>query len=267
MARSPAVAGKFYPDDPQALLKEVQRHLDQEIPKVSAKGVIAPHAGFMYSGDVAGKVYSRIEIPDTVILLGPNHTGMGERIAIFSHGSWIMPFGDLEIDANLAKAILKNLPIARENEDAHRLEHSLETQLPFLQYFRKLFKFVPICVMRLSFDECQMLAKAIVRAVRSYDRPVLIVASSDMTHYESHACASEKDHRAIDQILKMDPEGLFRTVEKEGITMCGVNPATVMLTACKELGATQAELVRYMTSGEVSGDMDRVVGYAGVVVR
>ena len=267
MARPPAVAGRFYPDDPQALLEEVQRHLEQETPKVSAKGVIVPHAGFMYSGDVAGTVYSRIEIPDTVILLGPNHTGMGERIAIFSHGSWIMPFGDLEIDANLAKDILENLPIARESEEAHRLEHSLETQLPFLQYFRKQFKLVPICLMRLSFDECRMLARAIVQAVRSSDRPVLIVASSDMTHYESHARASEKDHKAIDQILKMDPEGLFRTVEQEGITMCGVNPATVMLAACKELGATQAELVRYMTSGEVSGDMDQVVGYAGVVVR
>jgi AmmeMemoRadiSam system protein B len=267
MARLPAVAGRFYPDDPVALLEEVQRHLEPGVPRVSAQGVIAPHAGIMYSGDVAGTVYSRIEIPETVILIGPNHTGMGERIAIFSHGSWIMPFGDLEIDAGLAKDILKDLPIACENEEAHRLEHSLETQLPFLQYFCKQFKLVPICLMRLSFDECQMLAKAIVRAIRSCDRPVLIVASSDMTHYESHTHASEKDHRAIDQILKMDPEGLFRTVEKEGITMCGVNPATVMLTACKELGATQAELVRYMTSGEVSGDMDQVVGYAGVIVR
>jgi len=267
MARPPAVAGRFYPDDPVALFEEVQCHLEQEIPKVSAKGVIAPHAGFKYSGDVAGTVYSRVEIPDTVILLGPNHTGMGERIAISSHGSWSMPFGDLEIDANLAKSILENLSIARESEDAHRLEHSLETQLPFLQYFRKQFKFVPICLMRLSFEECQMLARAIVQAVQLCERNVLIVASSDMTHYESHTHASEKDHLAIDQILKMDPEGLFRTVEKEGITMCGVNPATVMLAACKGLGATQAELVRYMTSGEVSGDMDQVVGYAGVIVR
>ena len=267
MTRPPAVAGRFYPDDPVALLEEVQRHLESGAPKVSAQGVIAPHAGIMYSGDVAGSVYSRIEIPETVILIGPNHTGMGERIAVYSRGSWTMPFGDLEIDASLAKDILKNLPIARDSEDAHRLEHSLETQLPFLQYFRKQFKLVPICLMRLSFDECQMLAEAIVRAVQCYDRPVLIVASSDMTHYESHTHASEKDHRVIDQILKMDPEGLFRTVEKEGITMCGVNPATVMLTACKELGATQAELVRYMTSGEVSGDMDQVVGYAGMIVR
>ena len=267
MARPPAVAGRFYPADPQALLEEVQRHLENGAPKVNARGVIAPHAGFMYSGDVAGSVYSRIEIPDTVILLGPNHTGMGERMAISSNGSWAMPFGDLEIDSNLAKSILENLPIACENEDAHRLEHSLETQLPFLQYFRKQFKMVPICLMRLDFEECEMLAKAIVKAVRSCERSVLIVASSDMTHYESHASASEKDHSAIDQILKMDPEGLFRTVEQGAITMCGVNPATVMLAACKELGATQAELARYMTSGEINGDMDQVVGYAGVIVR
>ena len=266
MARTPAVAGRFYSNDPNELLEEVQRHLENDAPKIRAKGVMAPHAGFMYSGDVAGSVYSRIEIPETVILIGPNHTGMGERIAVFSRGSWIMPFGDLEIDANLAKAILKNMPVAHESEDAHRFEHSLETQLPFLQYFRKQFRLVPICLMRLSWEECRMLAKALVNAIQAYERPVLIVASSDMTHYESHAEASEKDHRAIDQILKMDAEGLFRTVEKEGITMCGVNPAAVMLEACKELGATRARLTRYMTSGEVSGDMDQVVGYAGVIV-
>ena len=267
MARPPAVAGRFYPADPQALLEEVQGHLDHKTPKVCAKGVIVPHAGFMYSGGVAGTVYSRIEIPDTVILIGPNHTGMGERIAVSTSGSWIMPFGDLEIDSNLSKSILENLPIAHESEDAHRLEHSLETQLPFLQCLRKQFKIVPICLMRLDFDECRMLANAIVRAVKSCERNVLVVASSDMTHYESHASASEKDHRAIEQILKMDPEGLFRTVEEEGITMCGVNPATVMLIVCKQLGATQAELTRYMTSGEVSGNRDQGVGYAGMVVR
>lgn len=266
-ARPPAVAGRFYPDDPQALRIEVQRHLKRDVPKVSVKGVMAPHAGFMYSGDVAGSVYSRIEIPDTVILIGPNHTGMGERISIMACGTWNMPLGDLEIDEPLARSILEILPLARESEDAHRLEHSLETQLPFLQVFRKEFKFVPICLKRLSLDECRMLAKALVQAIKAHHRPVLIVASSDMSHFETHIRASEKDRKAIDQIIKMNPEGLYRTVEKEGITMCGVNSATVMLTACKELGATQAELAHYMTSGEISGDMDQVVGYAGVIVR
>ncbi len=267
MARQPAVAGTFYPDDPQELREEVRRHLPPDAGKVQARGVIAPHAGFKYSGDVAGSVYSRIEIPDTVILIGPNHTGMGERISLMAHGTWSMPLGDLEIDTPLAEAILKYLPMARDNEAAHRKEHSLETQLPFLQYFRREFTFVPMCLMRLDWDECRMLGEALVRAIRDVDRPVLMVASSDMTHYETHASASEKDHKAIDRILEMDPAGLFQTVEREGITMCGANPATAMLTACRELGATRAELTKYMTSGEVSGDMGHVVGYAGVIVQ
>lgn len=266
-ARPPAVAGRFYPNDPQALRDEVQSHLEQGAPKLNVKGVMAPHAGFIFSGDVAGSVYSRIEIPDTVILLGPNHTGLGERISIMARGTWTMPLGDLKIDEPLAQAILQHLPLVRESDDAHRLEHSLETQLPFLQYFRKEFKIVPICLMRLSLDECRLLANTLVQAIEALGRPVLIVASSDMSHFETHAKASEKDHKAIDQILEMNPEGLYQTVEKEGITMCGVNSATVMLTACKELGASQAELVKYMTSGEISGDMDQVVGYAGVIVR
>jgi len=267
MSRQPAVAGRFYPADPEALLAEVRRHLEPDAGKEPAMGVMAPHAGFMYSGDVAGSVYSRIEIPETVVVIGPNHTGQGHRIALMAEGVWSMPFGDLEIDTPLARSILKHFRKAQESAEAHHWEHSLETQLPFLQYFRKEFKLVPICLMPLSWEECGMLARALVQAIRSCGRKVLIVASSDMTHYESHASASQKDRHAIDRILAMDPEGLHRTVEREGITMCGVHPATVMLEACREMGATQAELAKYMTSGEISGDMDQVVGYAGVLVR
>ena len=267
MVRQPAVAGKFYPGEPKALVNEVRRHLERDAAKVRASGVMTPHAGFMYSGDVAGSVYSRIEIPETVILLGPNHTGKGERVSLMAQGEWSMPQGNLEIDALMAQAILKNFPLARESAEAHRQEHSLETQLPFLQFFRQDFKLVPICLMRLSWEECDELAQALVQAIRSCGRQVLIVASSDMTHYESHASASEKDRHAIDRILQLDAQGLYQTVEKEGITMCGVHPASVMLTACCLMGATQAELAKYMTSGEVSGDMDQVVGYAGVIVR
>ncbi len=192
---------------------------------------------------------------------------MGERISLMARGTWDMPFGEVEIETRLARALMKHLPLIRESEDAHRYEHCLETQLPFLQYFRQDFKIVPVCLMRLGLKECEELGHGVVLALREYGRPVLIVASSDMTHYESHASASRKDKKAIDQILRMDPAGLFQTVEKESITMCGVNPATVMLSACKEMGAAEAKLVRYMTSGEVSGDMDQVVGYAGVIVR
>lgn len=267
MSRSPAVAGRFYPGDSEALQNEVRSHLEMEAAKIPVAGVIAPHAGFMYSGDVAGAVYSRIEIPETVILIGPNHTGRGERIALMTEGTWSMPFGDLDIDADLAHSILEHCPQARDSADAHHWEHSLETQLPFLQYFRKEFQFVPICLKPLSWSECRSLAHALVVAIRDSGRKTLIVASSDMTHYESHASASRKDRHVIDRILDMDPEGLYRTVEHEGITMCGVHPATVMLSACREMGAATAELARYMTSGEVSGDMDQVVGYAGILVR
>lgn len=266
MIRKPAVAGRFYPDDPEALLKNVRSHLEQHDQKVSALGVVAPHAGFMYSGDVAGSVYSRIEIPDRIILLGPNHTGQGQRISVMAEGKWSMPFGDIGIDAELAGEILKQLPAARPDELAHQREHSLETQLPFLQYYRKDFRIVPICLMRLNWDQCRELGSALAKAIQAVQGPVLLVASSDMTHYESHDDASRQDGKAIDRILDLDPQGLFDTVHTNQISMCGVNPATAMLVCSRELGATRAELSRYMTSGEVSGDMNHVVGYAGVIV-
>ena len=254
MTRKPAVAGRFYPNDPKALLEDVRGHLEEHENKVSALGVVAPHAGFMYSGDVAGSVYSRIEIPERVILLGPNHTGQGQRISVMTEGRWSMPFGDLDIDTELAGKILKHLPEARPDELAHQHEHSLETQLPFLQYFRKEFRIVPVCLMRLSWDQCRDLGRALAKAIQSVQGPVLLVASSDMTHYESHDDASRKDGKAIDRILDLDPQGLFDTVRDHQISMCGVNPATAMLVCSKELGATRAKLSRYMTSGEVSGD-------------
>lgn len=267
MKREPAVAGRFYPRDPLALRDAVKSHIDATAEKHSAIGVVAPHAGFKYSGDVAGSVYSRLEIPETVLLLGPNHTGMGERISLMAKGTWSMPFGDLEIDSGLAQALLAESPHIFDSAPAHLSEHSIETQLPFLQYFREDFKFVPICLQRLSLEECRSLSEAISRAAEKTGRDILIVASSDMTHYETHASAEAKDRKAIERILKLDPEGLRATVEANAISMCGVNPVTVMLMAAKDMGATQAELANYMTSGETTGDFDSVVGYAGMLVR
>ncbi|MCF8719590.1 AmmeMemoRadiSam system protein B [Nitrospina gracilis] len=266
MLRQPAVSGRFYPDQPQALIEEIKSHLSGKRKPVRALGAVAPHAGFMYSGDVAGSVYERIDIPDRILIIGPNHTGRGRPVAILSEGTWTMPMGDVEIDTELAAAIKKYLPGVEEDDAAHRDEHSLETQLPFLQYFKKPFKFVPLCLMRLSLADCIKVGHALARAIEEGGEPVLVVASSDMTHYETHESASRKDRRAIDQILKLDAEGLHTTVHDQHITMCGVNPVTVMLTAVRDLGAKQAVLSRYMTSGEVSGDMDHVVGYAGVIV-
>ncbi|MGP0565357.1 MULTISPECIES: AmmeMemoRadiSam system protein B [unclassified Nitrospina] len=266
MLRQPAVSGRFYPDQPQALIEEVKSHLSGDRNAVRALGVVAPHAGFMYSGDVAGSVYERIEIPERILLIGPNHTGRGRPVAIQSQGAWVMPMGDVQIDTELAAAIRKHLPGVEEDEAAHENEHSLETQLPFLQYLKKTFKFVPLCLKRLSLNDCVKVGHALAGAIEEMNEPVLVVASSDMTHYETHESALEKDRRAIDRILKLDAAGLHTTVHDERITMCGVNPATVMLTTVRDLGAKQAVLSRYMTSGEVSGDMESVVGYAGVIV-
>ncbi|KMP10588.1 hypothetical protein UZ36_07180 [Candidatus Nitromaritima sp. SCGC AAA799-C22] len=267
MSRLPAVAGRFYSGDSKSLAGEVHSHLEDHAEKTQVIGVVSPHAGFMYSGDVAGAVYSRIKVPETVILLGPNHTGHGERVSVMTEGTWEMPQGNLKIDGELAGAICRASSIAKPDEQAHRHEHSLETQLPFLQYFREKFKIAPICLKQLGFEECEEVSRAIVKAVEQSGRTILIVASSDMTHYESHESASKKDQGAIDHMLKLDARGLYNTVRDNNITMCGVYPATVMLMCAGNMGAKEAQLVKYMTSGEVSGDMDHVVGYAGVIVK
>ena len=178
-----------------------------------------------------------------------------------------MPMGDIRIDQELANSICEETVIAKQNFSAHQFEHSLETQLPFLQYFKDKFKIVPICIKRLKLASCISLSEGIVRTLKSYDKPVLLVASSDMTHYESHDKATIKDRKAIACIENRDPHGLFETVQSEKITMCGVNPVTVMLLCSEKLGAKEAELVKYMTSGEVSGDMEKVVGYASMIIK
>ena len=265
--RQPAVAGRFYPAQREALVRDVESHMERNAKKIPALGIVVPHAGFMYSGDVAGAVYSRIEIPATVILIGPNHTGRGEAVAVMTEGVWSMPMGDIAIDRELANAICEETVMAKQDSSAHRFEHSLETQLPFLQYFKKEFQIVPICLMRLKVSTCKVLSEGIVRAVNRLGRPVLLVASSDMTHYESHDAAWTKDRKAIAFMQHRDPVGLWETVRSEKITMCGVNPVTVMLLCSESLGATEAELVKYMTSGEVRGDMEKVVGYAGLIIK
>ncbi len=184
-----------------------------------------------------------------------------------TEGTWSMPMGDIPIDRELAEAICEETVMAKQDSSAHQFEHSLETQLPFLQYFKKGFQIVPICLMRMKISSCKELSEGIVRAVTRLDKPVLLVASSDMTHYESHDRAGIKDRMAITCIQKRDPLGLFETVQSEKITMCGVNPVTVMLYCSESLGAKEAELVKYMTSGEVSGDMEKVVGYAGLIIK
>ena len=266
MLRSPAVAGQFYPANPTILEKKVSSYT-KEVKRENALGVISPHAGYIYSGKVAGGVYSRINIPKDVIIIGPNHTGLGEPEAVMCSGTWQMPNGNIEINSDLAGAIVANSKYLKDDHLAHLNEHSLEVQIPFLQRFRKDIRIVPIAMMSMDYAICQDIGHALARAVKSFKEPVLIVASSDMTHYESDKSAREKDKKAIDRVLALDPEGLLKTVRENRITMCGVIPATIMLIACKELGAKKAELVDYATSGETSGDYEQVVGYAGMIVK
>lgn len=266
MVRQPAVAGQFYTDDPRRLRAELAGLIPAGVPKRRVTGVVAPHAGYVYSGSVAGTVYSAIEIPRTVVILGPNHHGFGEAAAIYPEGDWLTPLGAVPVDARLSALIGAHAPLIAADQSAHRFEHSLEVQVPFLQYLRCGVRIVPICLGFGDIERCRQLGEGLARAVRAFGEDVLIVASSDMTHYESAEEARIKDEAAIARVLDLDPEGLVRICREKGITMCGVIPSTVMLVAAKELGATKAELLRYNTSGDVTGDNRQVVAYAAMAV-
>jgi len=268
MNRQAAVAGYFYKGSYSALMDQVERFLVPRAKKIKALGIVSPHAGLVYSGSVAGAVYSSIELPGTFILIGPNHTGLGEPVSLMAKGEWETPLGTVRIDEELAAAILSRSRLVREDTLAHLKEHSLEVQLPFIQYLKKEFTIVPIQMMDTRLETCLALGNAVAEAVREQAKKtgVLIVASSDMSHYISAEAAKKKDHKAIQRILDLDAQGLYYTVRDEDITMCGYGPAVAMLTACKALGAKKAELIKYTNSGEVSGDYDQVVGYAGIVV-
>ncbi len=266
MRRKAAVAGQFYHETPAKLSHQVEQYVTDTLPREHAIGILSPHAGLIYSGAVAGDVYSRVAMPDTFILIGPNHTGLGANMALMSEGEWEIPTGLFSVDEALAKRILSHVSLVSDDTQAHMFEHSLEVQLPFIAHFSKKSRIVPLTIMSASLEECRILGEGIAKAVRTAGYPVLIVASSDMSHYVSDATARKKDKMALDRVLAIDPEGLFETVKREHISMCGYLPAASMLYAAKALGAREAKLVRYATSGEVSGDYDYVVGYAGVIV-
>jgi len=266
--RRPAVAGRFYYEDPRRLRMQVEEYTGAGGERLSCMGIVAPHAGFMYSGGVAGAVYSSVTIPRTVLLLGPNHTGLGAAGAVYATGSWSTPLGDIPVETDLADRLLEGSSLLSADRNAHLYEHSLEVQLPFIQCLREDARIVPLTLMGFGLDECREIGRAVAEAVTGYGREdVLIVASSDMSHYLPHDLAKERDRLAIDRILALDPEGLFTAVRQHGISMCGSIPVTIMLFAAILMGAGSAELVRYATSGDVSGDYEHVVGYAGMVVR
>jgi MEMO1 family protein len=265
--RHPAVAGRFYPEDRDRLRRDLQSFLRaQEAPR-PALACMVPHAGYIYSGSVAGAVFADLEIPPRCLLLCPNHTGRGRPLAIMSHGAWQTPLGSIPIDAPLAETLKQQCSLLSEDSEAHRGEHAIEVVLPFLQQSRPQFSFVPIALGTGHFTALEELGETVAAVLGMQRQPVLIIASSDMNHYENDQVTRVKDTKAIERILALDPRGLYDVVIKEDISMCGFGPAVAMLTAAKRLGATSAELIKYATSGDVFGEREMVVGYAGVVVR
>ena len=283
--RTPAVAGRFYPGRAEELLREIREYTSTgktpvEAGRIAAIGCVAPHAGYIYSGGVAGAVYSRLEIPECCVILCPNHTGKGRPLSIMANTTWQTPLGEVAADAEMGARLLRRFPALEENSAAHRAEHAIEVQIPFLQARQPELNIVPIAVGTSDFDVLRGLGEALGDVIadrqeenqeedQEEDRQekVLIIASSDMNHYESDAITRIKDHKAIERVLAMDARGLWEVVMNEDITMCGFGPTIVMLTAAKLLGATSATLVKYATSGDVSGDYESVVGYAGIIVE
>jgi len=267
MIRNPAVAGQFYPAPASELKAMIAGMVKEEAVKEEAIGLVLPHAGYIFSGPVAGAVISRIKFKDTFIIMGPNHTGAGKPLSIMTEGSWQTPLGEVEIDSELGKKILDTSKHLEEDDRAHIYEHSIEVQLPFLQYFKPDFKLVPMVFGHPGGAIYKEVGREIAMAVKELGKDVVIVASSDMSHYEPQELAQKKDTQAIGAMLKLDEDELLKRVAEFNITMCGYAPAVSLIVAAKELGATKAELVKYQTSGDVTGDYSAVVGYAGIIIK
>jgi AmmeMemoRadiSam system protein B len=267
MLRLPAVSGRFYPSSPEELTALVQQYSQPE-PKISSanvKACLVPHAGYVYSGHVAGAVFARIKLPKKILVLGVRHHPRGERAAINSTGAWRTPLGDVPIDTPLAAQLCAACPLLREDDVAHATEHSLEVQLPFLQVLAPQFTFVPVALGTIRFEEWIEIGNAIGKVLAASPHDVLLVTTSDLNHYEDDATTRVKDAKAIDRLLQMDACGLYGTCRDAQISMCGLGPAVAMLTALHTIGSQDVELVRYATSGDISRERDAVVGYAGMI--
>lgn len=265
MIRNPVVAGQFYPEGRDQLKSMLKDMVDEKAVKEDVIGLLIPHAGYIYSGTVTAAVISKIKFKDTFIIIGPNHTGSGEPFSIMTDGAWKTPLGNVEIDAELGKRILGNSKYLKEDFLAHEYEHSIEVQLPFLQYFKPDIKIVPIILASANAGIYKEIGRSIAKAINNLKKEVVIIASSDMTHYEPQDSAKAKDNQAIEAMLALNEDELLKRVKKFDISMCGYAPAIALISAAKELGVTRAELVKYQTSGDTTGDYAGVVGYAGIL--
>lgn len=267
MLRLTAVSGRFYPSNATELTELIREYTKTEknLMPVPAKACLVPHAGYVYSGHVAGAVYARIAVPKKIVILGVRHYPRGENAAILSSGAWRTPLGDAQIDEPLAEALRAACPLLREDSVAHSAEHSLEVQIPFLQVLQPQFTFVPVALGTVRFEDLITVGEAIGRVLADSGGEILLLTTSDLNHYENDVTTRLKDGKALEQILALDARGLYDTCRNESISMCGLGPTVAMLTALRSLGTTRPELVHYATSGDVSGDFSAVVGYAGML--
>jgi AmmeMemoRadiSam system protein B len=267
--RLPAVSGRFYPSNPTELEQLVRRYLKSESKqlRVQARACLVPHAGYIYSGHVAGAVFARVQLPSKVIVLGVRHRPPGAAAAILSSGAWRTPLGEVPIESVLAANLKKACPLLEEDDLAHSAEHSLEVQLPFLQVLVPGVSFVPIALGNVHYESLVSIGEALGGVIQSMEESAFLLTTSDLNHYEEDSTTRIKDRKAIERLLALDPRGLYEVCLKEDISMCGLGPAIAMLAALKTLGSKQAELVKYATSADVSGDQQAVVGYAGMIFR
>ena len=275
--RRPTQAGSFYEGNAEALKTQIENCFLQELgpkkrPEVNKNGprnvigLVCPHAGYMYSGAVAANAYYALAEdgkPDTVVILGPNHTGYGSGLALMNEGVWRTPLGDVEVDGETANRIVRETRLVDVDDLSHRFEHSIEVQLPFLQYlYGSGFKFVPICFQLQDLQSAVEVGRSLVEVLAS--KNAVVIASSDMTHYEPQGNAEEKDLAALKAVEAMDEKLFYSTIEKRHVTACGYGPIAAVMVASKGLGATEARLLCYKSSGDVTGDYSSVVGYAAV---
>lgn len=264
--RKSVVAGRFYPGTKAGLLKMLSG-FTEKVKRGEVLGAMSPHAGYVYSGGVAGKVFSRLKERDLFIIIGPNHTGHGEPFSVFSAGKWETPIGIVDIDEEFANRLIARSALFKSDETAHAEEHSIEVQIPFLQYLMKNFRIVPIIIGSMEIKKLKRAGMEISAVLKEIKKDATIIASSDMTHYEPQAEAEKKDKSALEAILNIDEDGLADVVTRMNISMCGVQAVITMLSAVKFLGANSAELIDYKTSGDSSGDYSSVVGYGGVIIK
>jgi MEMO1 family protein len=267
MIRQPAVSGSFYPSLPATLSTLVDTLLVSKTQSRKAKAIIVPHAGYVYSGAVAGEVFASTDIPKQVLLLGPNHHGFGPAIAVSGVDSWATPLGHVPLDGELREQLLRSITDLKINDSAHEHEHSLEVMLPFLLRRQPDLSIVPVALGHLGLESCLALGSALATVLNDYEQDVLLLASSDMNHFSSAEITGKLDSLAIDAMEAYDPVQLYHVVREKNISMCGVLPVIVVMQAAREMGASSCRIVNYSHSGQVNGDNSSVVGYAGLTIQ